>query len=390
MIHILYLVHDLSDPAVSRRVAMLKAGGVQVTLAGFCRTTAAPRFDGTPVIRLGTTSDGRFAQRLAAVARAAAALPRSLRAVSRPDFIIARNLEMLALASRAKLLFAGGDVPVVYECLDIHRLLLREDALGAAMRGTERLLCRDLKALVTSSAAFSVNYFDRFGQLSAPVKLVENKFLSLETSSQPISEIPREAGPPWRLGWFGALRCRRSLHLLADFTRHMKGRFEVVLRGKPALIEFDDFHGFVESEPHLSFEGPYRNPQDVEAIYRDVHFSWVIDFFEDGQNSKWLLPNRLYEGCRFDAVPIAMADTEIAKFLARHGIGITLEEATVDELVAKLGGIDRASFAALEADAEAVDKATWTCGLDECVALVEDLARLCGVTIAAPVAKAVA
>ena len=37
MLHILYFVHDLADPAVRRRVLMLQAGGALVTLAGFRR-----------------------------------------------------------------------------------------------------------------------------------------------------------------------------------------------------------------------------------------------------------------------------------------------------------------------------------------------------------------
>ncbi|MHB2264595.1 glycosyl transferase family 1 [Aliihoeflea sp. PC F10.4] len=390
MIHILYFVHDLADPAVSRRVTMLRAGEAEVTLAGFCRTEIVPHFGETRAINLGTTSDGRFAQRLAAVANAAAGLTRSLRTVARPDFIIARNLEMLALAARAKALFGDGQVPVIYESLDIHRLLLRDDAIGAAMRGAERRLGRDVKALVTSSPAFSANYFERFKQVSAPVKLVENKFFSPEPLDHRIGKVARPAGPPWRIGWFGALRCSRSLQLFADFTRRMDGAFKVVLRGKPALSEFKDFHGFVESEPHLSFEGPYRNPQDLESIYRDVHFSWVIDFFEDGLNSKWLLPNRLYEGCRFGAVPIAMADTEIANFLGRHQIGLTLQAPTIDELVAKFGTMDQAEFGMLEAAVEAVDTATWTCDADECVALVADLAALCGVPSTRSIARAAA
>ena len=38
MLHVLYLVHDVSDPAVRRRVKMLRAGGARITLAGFRRT----------------------------------------------------------------------------------------------------------------------------------------------------------------------------------------------------------------------------------------------------------------------------------------------------------------------------------------------------------------
>ncbi|TIW13849.1 MAG: glycosyl transferase family 1, partial [Mesorhizobium sp.] len=56
MLHVLYLVHDVSDPAVRRRIIMLKAGGAQVTLAGF-RRIASPVADveGLRPIDLGAT-----------------------------------------------------------------------------------------------------------------------------------------------------------------------------------------------------------------------------------------------------------------------------------------------------------------------------------------------
>ncbi|TIP62467.1 MAG: glycosyl transferase family 1, partial [Mesorhizobium sp.] len=72
---------------------------------------------------LGATRDGRFAQRLAAVTKAAVSIASKLGSMPRPDLIIARNLEMLALARRARSAFQAT-VPIVYECLDIHRLML--------------------------------------------------------------------------------------------------------------------------------------------------------------------------------------------------------------------------------------------------------------------------
>lgn len=155
---------------------MLRAGGAQVSLAGF-RRTADPVLDieGLRPIDLGATRDGRFGQRLAAVAKAAISIGSKLAGTPRPDLIIARNLEMLALARRAKSAF-GATVPIVYECLDIHRLVLRDDMLGKALRATERHLARDVKLLVTSSPAFIANYFKPFRQVEAPVELVENKY----------------------------------------------------------------------------------------------------------------------------------------------------------------------------------------------------------------------
>ncbi|RUU81983.1 glycosyltransferase [Mesorhizobium sp. M7A.F.Ca.MR.362.00.0.0] len=380
MLHVLYLVHDVSDPAVRRRITMLRAGGAQVTLAGF-RRTANPIADieGLRPIDLGATRDGRFGQRLAAVAKAAVSIGSKLGGMPKPDLIIARNLEMLALARRARSAF-GASVPIVYECLDIHRLVLRNDILGKALRATERFLARDVKLLVTSSPAFIANYFKPFGQVAAPIELVENKYFEAATILAGAPETEESpVGPPWRIGWFGALRCRRSLELLADFSRRMEGRFEIVLRGRPALSEFPDFHGFVEAEPWLSFLGPYRNPEDMAAIYNDVHFSWAIDFFEAGQNSEWLLPNRLYEGCRFGAVPISMGNTETGRFLKQQDIGVLLPQASPEALEAVLGKMEEHRFARLKERVLARNPRTWSYDRSDCRALVERLRSLTAV-----------
>ncbi|RVD65449.1 glycosyltransferase [Mesorhizobium sp. M7A.F.Ca.ET.027.03.2.1] len=380
MLHVLYLVHDVSDPAVRRRITMLRAGGAQVTLAGF-RRTANPIADieGLRPIDLGATRDGRFGQRLAAVAKAAVSIGSKLGGMPKPDLIIARNLEMLALARRARSAFSAS-VPIVYECLDIHRLVLRNDVLGKALRATERFLARDVKLLVTSSPAFIANYFKPFGQVAAPIELVENKYFEAATILPGAPETEESpVGPPWRIGWFGALRCRRSLELLADFSRRMEGRFEIVLRGRPALSEFPDFHGFVEAEPWLSFLGPYRNPEDMAAIYNDVHFSWAIDFFEAGQNSEWLLPNRLYEGCRFGAVPISMGNTETGRFLKQQDIGVLLPQASPEALEAVLGKVEEHRFARLKERVLARNPRTWSYDRSDCRALVERLRSLTAV-----------
>jgi succinoglycan biosynthesis protein ExoL len=356
---------------------MLRAGGARVTLSGF-RRTANPIADveGLRPIDLGATRDGRFGQRLAAVAKAAVSVGAKLAKMPRPDLIIARNLEMLALARRAKSTL-GASVPIVYECLDIHRLLLRGDFLGKSLRATERFLARDVKLLVTSSPAFIANYFNPFGQIAAPIELLENKYF--DAVALPPDEVvanDKPIAPPWRIGWFGALRCRRSLELLADFSRRMEGRFEIVLRGRPALSEFPDFHGLVESEPFLSFRGPYRNPEDMAAIYREVHFSWAIDFFEAGQNSEWLLPNRLYEGCRFGAVPISMGNTETGRFLNRQDIGVLLPQATPGALDAALATMDQTRFSGLKSRVLAHDPGMWSHDRGDCRALVEKLRHL--------------
>ncbi|WEZ85292.1 glycosyl transferase family 1 (plasmid) [Rhizobium sp. 32-5/1] len=375
MLEVLYLAHDLADPAIRRRALMLEAGGADVTIAGFRRGASAPK--DTSAIELGVTRDGRFAQRIAAVAKSALLLRGKLRGASKPDVIIARNLEMLALANRANALF-GGKVPIVYECLDIHRLLLRRDLVGRMLRGAERFLGRRISLLVTSSPAFIENYFRPLSRLEAPILLLENQVIALDDDStkEPLAARPPLPGQPFKIGWFGALRCRKSLQLLADFSRAMNGKFEIVLRGRPAYSEFEDFDGFVKNQPFMTYHGPYRNPEDLADIYNDVQFSWTIDFFEEGLNSSWLLPNRLYEGCRYGAVPIAMQGTETARYSGARNIGLLLEHADTEALGTLLSTMTAERYG-LEFDrVVAMDPRTWTFNRADARALVKRLSDL--------------
>jgi succinoglycan biosynthesis protein ExoL len=372
LLKVLYLAPNLADPAVARRINMLRLGGAGVDVVGFRRAgTETPRLDVGKYLELDQTFDARFVQRLTATMRASAMVGRWARGLAQPDIIIARNLEMLALGNRLRAYWSGRPA-LVYECLDIHRLMLREDGIGRAMRAAERRWSRQASLLITSSPAFLRNYFDIHG--GPPAVLVENKVIwdGGERGRNPA--LGATDVPPLRIGWFGALRCARSLEALGGLAASMEGKVEVVLRGRPALSEFDDFSGAVTDRPHLRFEGAYRNPDDLATIYSDVHLAWAIDFFEAGQNSQWLLPNRIYEGCLHGTIPIALAGTETAAFVERHGVGIVVPDIALDTLRRMVGEISPERLVAQATAVAALKPRHFTVTADDCGALVDRLA----------------
>jgi hypothetical protein len=381
LLRILYLVPSLADPAVARRVAMLRLGGAEVEIAGFRRADAPP--DALPagtVMEFDVTHDGRMLQRLFATLTAALRARGWARSFARPDVVIARNLEMLGIANRL-LGFWPQPPALVYECLDLHRLMLREDHLGRSMRRVEQRLSRSAALLLTSSPAFLDNYFARHG--SPPPYLVENKVFAPESAEVGDNPALRGDSAPIRIGWFGALRCRRSLKALDAASRALSGHVEVVLRGRPALTEFDDFHATIAAAPHVRYAGAYRYPDDLAEIYAGVHFAWAIDFFEAGQNSRWLLPNRLYEGCRNGAIPIAVAGTETAAFIERLGIGIVIPDIEPATLIELFSALTPERVLALAQAVRAQDASAFRCDTAECVALVDRLADLAPVALEA-------
>jgi succinoglycan biosynthesis protein ExoL len=374
-VRIAYFVHDLSDPAVARRVRMLQAGGAQVSVLGFRRSDTGPPLDGAEVVELGRTYDARFAQRIgqvaATIARSGALRP----ALAGADVVLARNLEMLAVATAARRRHASR-AGLVYECLDVHRLMLGGGAGGAGLRALERWLMKSAQLLVVSSPAFVERYFaprQGLGRRGPPVLLVENKVLDL-SGAPPPNRSGRPPGPPWRIGWYGAIRCRRSLDLLGRLAARRPDLVQVVIRGRPALTAFEDFDAQVAAGgPALGFAGPYT-AQDLARLYRDVHFTWAIDWFEAGTNSDWLLPNRIYEGGRFGAVPLALSGVETGRWLATRGVGLLMDDPEA-ELEGLLETMTPARYRTLESAAAAVPAETFAAGLEDCRELVRRLAE---------------
>ena len=375
MTSILYLVHDLDDPAVARRTAMLERGGALARVAGFRRGEPnAERRAGT--VDLGRTHDARLGHRLGLVALRLADASRlaACFAATPPDLIVARNLEMLVLAHRLAAALPHAP-PVVYECLDIHRLMVRRDALGRALRAVEGRAMAASSGLVVSSPAFVAEYFERHHSAvlaELPVLLVENR--PLESAARTLlAPAPRKG--PIGIGWFGALRCARSLDLLSAFAAGHAGEFEVVMRGRPALSVVPDFHQRVRAAPHTRFLGPYA-ADELPAHYAAVDLAWAVDFFEEGMNSSWLLPNRLYESCANGAVPVALSGTQTAVTMRERGVGIVLPDGGAETLSETLGALDRATVERLRGAVRATDRAQWIAAPSECVRLVDDLARM--------------
>ena len=347
---LLYLVHDLDDAAVRRRRHFLRDGGAQVYVVGFRRQKEKASRSPSEGREIGQTWNGRLFRRIATALRAVVTADAWHQEVDDADVIVARSLEMLLVAVLVRR-HRGTRVPIVYECLDIHRMMTRNDAVGRGLRWVEHRLLASCSLLVVSSPRFIDAYFLPYRHRLRRWALLENKLLGSELASIPTSPAATDrdvgtvpAGPPWRIGWFGIIRCRRSLHLLAALVRGSAGAVEVEVRGQPARDVVPDFDAVVASTPGLSFGGAYDRTTDLPKIYGRVHFNWAIDFYEDGLNSAWLLPNRLYEGSMFGSVPLALRTVETGRWLARHDCGLLLDAPLERSLAALFAGMTDAVY----------------------------------------------
>ena len=347
---IVYLVHDLSDAGVAKRIAMLKAGGTLVSLAGFRRTAQSIE---SAAFDFGQTYNGGFIQRAWSVLKQVFFIEQHKALFTDTDIIIARNLEMLAIAVRGRSLCSKKPT-IIYECLDIHRLLLGSGPLSTGLRALETWLLKRASAIITSSPAFISEYFKGI----LPIKLIENKVYP--APAIPTHHSPRTAGPPWKIGWFGMIRCRESLAILTELVKKSEGKVEVIIRGRPSLDQFDDFNKLTGSTPGLQF------------------LVWAIDKFEDGLNSSWLLPNRLYEGGLFAAVPIALKDVETGRTIERLGIGRSIPTLSAESLHYYFNLLTAEKYHSMEQKVSALPPSTWSFSDQDCAELVAWLGTIHG------------
>lgn len=319
---ILYLVHDLTDNTVHKRIKMLVDAGCSLTVMGFSRGIPPVFIYKAKVISLGKSYDGKLIHRILIVLKIILFNNTIKEHMQEADAVVARTLEMLSIAVRARSTLSSPP-PLTYECLDIHRLLLNERLIGKTLRWLEKFLMKHCSLLLSSSPAFIHEYFEKRSISSCPTYLIENKVYD-QNGKLPSLKI-RSPHPPWKIGWFGAIRCQKSLQILSNLAQSMNGYVEVIIRGKPSYDQFSDFDKQVSNIPNLRFEGKYKNPDELEQIYNEVHFTWAIDMFEEGLNSSWLLPNRIYEGGLYGSVPIAQSGVETGRHLSNLGIGVILD-----------------------------------------------------------------
>jgi hypothetical protein len=215
------------------------------------------------------------------------------------------------------------------------------------------------------------NYFSCLGLELPDVILAENKMVLHETQTERPRCVVDGRRPPWRIGWFGNIRCTESFQLLMKMALRHPKLVDIEIRGLPTqkLQDLITQHLPIES---MRFRGAYAQT-DLASLYGTCDFTWAIDYSQRGQNSDWLLPNRIYEGGYYNCPAIARAGTETSAWLKARGSGILLRNPHA-ELEPFLTGLSLANYRVLQrlsADVPTSDL-VWT--TEECRQFVRRIA----------------
>jgi succinoglycan biosynthesis protein ExoL len=334
---IVYLAPDCTDSAVKKRAHTFLRFGHELLSFSFRRDRynvgSIPEW---PNVELGRSTERRLGARVVGVFGAIRTIFQRRDVWRRASLIYARNLDLglLALIGRT---VTRSRAPLVYEVLDIHPLLASTHGRGRLLRWVERRVLKRCRLLVVSSPAFATQYFDRLQAYRGRIFLLENKWPPDGVFGGPRKlDYELTGSPPcWTIGWFGNLRCEASLQMLTELADQLGDRVRIYLRGYASLLPSTALERALAGRTNLVFAGQYNAPNDLPALYQQVHFNWCADF-SDGDNSRWLIPNRLYEGGYFGIPAIGIAEHETGKVVQQRGLGLSLAAPYVDNLKAYL------------------------------------------------------
>jgi putative colanic acid biosynthesis acetyltransferase WcaF len=148
------------------------------------------------------------------------------------------------------------------------------------------------------------------------------------------------AANPNRIAWNGLLRCQTSAAVLLECLTVSPDSMYLSLHG--TLDRLGAVGRELICQANCLYTGPY-NPESLSLLLSESRFVWAIDFSE-GENSKWLLPYRLYSAIAAGVPVIAAEGTATAEVVRRHQLGIVLPECTAQGVIAALEKCDAAAY----------------------------------------------
>jgi hypothetical protein len=213
----------------------------------------------------------------------------------------------------------------VYEVGDIIYLLAGQGrVVRSVMTALDKLVTRFVDLLVLTSEGFLPHY--RRLNPCCPVTVVENRISrELLTVSRPVGNA---LSRPIRIGFVGMIYYLECLQGLIEFVVAHEG-YEAHIFGDGADIR--SIREAADRHPgRVFYHGPFRNPDDLPAIYDRIDFNYVV-YDPDDENVRVLVPNKYYESLFF-TVPLIVAEgTFLAERVQSRAIGYGIDAHRIPE-----------------------------------------------------------
>ncbi len=302
---------SLGDAQQQRIIEALERRLGPADRTGFVRSGLSTRAHvGAPLAEI---TPGSMPSRLRGIAAGLSGLARRPRSAFTLAFGVDSSLCAIAAQS-----LPGRRSPVVTLISDLAPDLDDGGPRGRMARALHRLVLNRSSLVVVTSDHFATGYL-------IPKLAISTQFLELRNlpaNDLPRTSIDRALEQPLTIGYFGLLRCERSLRVLSELVLTAPDRFRVLIAGVNLThVDLDDMAERVGFEVH----GPYRSATELASLYDRVDVSWTAyPFAPERTNMRLAKTNRFFEAAALGIPQIANADTLEGSTVEAAGTGFAV------------------------------------------------------------------
>ena len=331
---VLCLPRAATHPLVNRRIAMIRDGGFQIEVMGFQREVNQGMTSTRNITHLGIIKPGIYLNRVLTLIWSIRKVRSALR---RNQLVYVFHADLALIAVLASL---GLRRPIAMEVVDINPIQTRPELIGKIVRQIEKFVLSQLDLLVLTSAEYR-DYYRRWLKSNVPDLVIEERIESSTASVYAQHKPAIQTGVPLvdrklRIGYYGNIRNRWSLRLLAALCSSSNDRFDVVIAGlvSPKIRHFNDY---LQANNAIRYLGPFRHPEDIPHLYTSVDM--ILTCYSPMIPFRWSQASRYYEACFFRKPLIARAGTAAARRVESHDIGYIVEDGDPQGAAQSIGSI---------------------------------------------------
>lgn len=329
---IIYILQVSSHARYWRRIDKLESLGVKSVVYAFERENF---YKGTKERRqyksLGNIQRENYKKRLFPIIKSVLIIRKEIKEI---DVVYTFGLDTFIIGWLATL-FKRNKPKFVYEVGDIRAVFTKKGLISKFFRNAEKFILKRTDLLVVTSEAYIHGYFkgiQRFNKLNYHV--IENKpELGLDVANV---NIQKKVNGKIRIGYFGVLRCPRSLEILKELIKRHGDKFELYIRG--IVAEGKDIINELRVMDNVKIEGEYKVPDDLPSMYNEIDIIWACYPYKGKEvgNWMWAKTTRFYEACYFKKPMITLEGTQDSHYVKEKGIGIVLDLSNIDSSVESL------------------------------------------------------
>jgi succinoglycan biosynthesis protein ExoL len=335
-VNILFILPVLSDSHYQKRIENFLREGIRCSVYGFERLHYAGKPWPVEIRSIGFIEHGKYIRRIWTLISSAKTIRKK---IGKQDYIYTFNLDMLFLAWFSTL-FLKDKPGFVYDLFDIHPMLYKKTMLSGILRAFERFLVRKTKVVVVASPYYIDGYFHELQNLSSVAyHVIENKLNAFDITHNEMNRnvLKKTADDPIVLGFFGIIRCPKSLEFLYHFLETGNGKFHLYIRG--LFLVPEHVKKMILKSAFIEFGGSYLYPDELSEMYGKIDLLWAAQQLGEA-HTKLSRTNRFYQGCYFKKPMITQAGTKDDEIAGGNNLGISIDLNKPEQSMELLSRID--------------------------------------------------